>query len=271
VSGLRINIDKTEAMCIGSLKTDKTISLFNIKWTNGPIKTLGITISNDLTEMLQNNFEPRILDVQNVLNIWFSRNLSLKGKVTILKSLILPKLLYVASVLPVPIDIMTVVDNMIIKFFWNNGSHKIKKDVLIQPIEVGGIKLPSFRDMVKTNRVSWVKRLLSPVNSKWKQIFIQAIHPLKCSEFFQSSIDKELIKSLENPFYQQIVHNWNEIKLKPTEPSEYLNETIWGNIFIKAKTRKGKSIIEKPIMWNCRLKNSIQNVGLTKYNHQTLF
>ena len=62
--------------------------------------------------------------MQDVLNIWLTRNLSLKGKITILKSLALPKLLYVSTNVPVPSDVIKEAESIISTF---NGIIKHQK------------------------------------------------------------------------------------------------------------------------------------------------
>ena len=133
------------------------MNMYNLTWTKGPITTLGVTISDDASINLEQNFMPILKAMDNVLNMWHCCGLSLKGKVTILKSLALPKLQYVASILPVPHAVVELVDNMIIDFIWGKKKPKIKKDVIIQNIEDGGLKVPHFGDIVKTCKINWIK------------------------------------------------------------------------------------------------------------------
>ena len=44
-----------------------------IKWTNDPINTLGIDLSND-TNQLSNNYDKIITNLETVCNIWFYRS-----------------------------------------------------------------------------------------------------------------------------------------------------------------------------------------------------
>ena len=148
-----------------------------MKWTNGPIHTLGLTISNDPDVIMEEDFMPRLKAFDNVLSIWHSRGLSLKGKVTILKSLGLPKLLYPMSVLPIPESVVSTVDNMILDFVWGTKRPKIKKNVIIQNIDQGGLKVPHFATMVEANRISWINRLLNDSRAKWKCILQEWIKP----------------------------------------------------------------------------------------------
>ena len=122
-SGLKLNVEKTTAKFIGSLEHTECNDRFGLKWTDGPLSTLGITISNDAHFILENVFEPKLKAFANVLDMWNQRGLSLKGRITVWKSLALPKLLYPISVLPVPTMMIDIVDNMITDFIWSKHKH----------------------------------------------------------------------------------------------------------------------------------------------------
>ena len=160
ISGLKINLEKTLAMCVGSLSNTDPPETFNIKWTKGPIHTLGVTISSDPETIDELNFMPRLTSILQVLNIWKQRSLSLKGRVTILKALIIPKMLYVASNMPVTENVVEKMNHLISDFIWNSKRPKIKNNVIIQTIDKGGIKVPDFTSMVKASKIAWLKRLL---------------------------------------------------------------------------------------------------------------
>ena len=92
-SGLKLNLNKTELLPIGSnrniiLPND----LSNIPIQNGPFKALGVWFMTDEEESIRLNFSERIKNMKTLTNIWNSRQLSLKGKIIILKTLILPQI-----------------------------------------------------------------------------------------------------------------------------------------------------------------------------------
>ena len=95
-----------------------------------------------------------------------AKEISLKGKTTIIKSLILPKFLYPMSALPVPTRALQEIDTMIRKFLWNNKKAKVKKSVMIQRIEKGGIKFPDIYLVMKASKIRWIQRLLT-TPGKW--------------------------------------------------------------------------------------------------------
>ena len=64
-SGLMINRNKTEGLWIGKLKHSKDKEE-NIKWTNKPIKTLGIYYGHDYIECEKLNWEKKIEKINSL-------------------------------------------------------------------------------------------------------------------------------------------------------------------------------------------------------------
>ena len=83
-SGLKMNLSKTKAMWIGVNRNSLETPLGQ-EWCSG-VKTLGIYFSCDQKQVIQENFHDR-------LNDWKLRGLSPFGKVAIIKSFLIPKLL----------------------------------------------------------------------------------------------------------------------------------------------------------------------------------
>jgi hypothetical protein len=115
---------------------------YGLLWKQLPITLLGITITPDDDLSYKENFNKRLDNINTLTKIWSTRNLSLKGKLTIINSLLIPKLIYPATILPTPKEVIPKVDNIFKQFLWNWKTPKIKKDVIIRPIKDGGIKAP---------------------------------------------------------------------------------------------------------------------------------
>ena len=93
LSGLKVNYTKTEAMWLGSCR-DNTETPLSLKWCK-TVKALGVHFSYNSEESLQKNFYDKISDIIKQIHLWSWRGLSLLGKVSIIKSLLLPKLIYI--------------------------------------------------------------------------------------------------------------------------------------------------------------------------------
>ena len=261
ISGLKLNIEKTLAKCIGSLGQNECQNLYNLTWTKGPLQTLGILITNDSKLILNDVFLPRLKVFGNILDMWNSRGLTLKGKITILKSLALPQLQYPMSVLPVPTVVVDMVDHMISDFIWSKRKSKIKKEVIIQRIEKGGIKAPNFATMVEANRVSWIKRLLHESDQKWKCIFSDLIKPYSILHFSETHLDDQSINAIKIPFYKQVYQVWNKIRSKPENAQDFQEQVLWKNKYITLPENP-KSKVCKPLSWP-----NLYRIGIVKVKH----
>ena len=104
LSGCKIK-SKSEAIHIGALKgsTFYTFSNDVLTWKTNSFRYLGINFSLNVKALYELNFIPKLTQIQQIINCWRSRNVSLIGKITVIKSLLLPQLLYLFSVLCIPI------------------------------------------------------------------------------------------------------------------------------------------------------------------------
>ena len=226
-AGLKLNKEKTEAVKLG-VGNKGDLSVHGIKWVENKIRSLGIWVGNDMGELTIVNLEERVQKIRNLINMWKSRNLTIKGKVTLLQTQALPQLLYIASVVHVPENIINEVDNLFFSFIWPKGKHHVKKCVLIQQIEDGGIKMPDIVSRIKALKATWIKRLCLSDN-KYTNL-AKAI--LKIEDFYRFVQCKYDAKYMDNvpPFYKQIFQSWYELYcLNPVTIDEISHEILWLN------------------------------------------
>ena len=153
-SGLEINTSKTEAVWIGANKGNASTPL-GITWPSESISALGVNFSYNEKECFKKNFEEKLNSMKNLLNSWKPRNLTLYGRITILKSLALSKLVYNTSVLKFPASFIKPVKQVICHFVWN-GKPKIKHNTMIGPTSRGGLNLPAFEIINNALKAVWV-------------------------------------------------------------------------------------------------------------------
>ena len=122
------------------MSRDKTSKPFGIKWPDEPIKALGVYYSYDIKLLHEKNFIERLDSVKKLINIWSSRGLSIYGKVTIIKSLIIPKFVFISWLLTVLKEIVKELNQMIFKFFLK-GTDKVTRLSTINEYENGGLKM----------------------------------------------------------------------------------------------------------------------------------
>ena len=140
-AGLKINLDKTFAKYLGTMK-DYDYYPHGLSWIKTPIHTLGINIVDSEEQNYNLNFKQKINNLKTTLNIWKQRNLSIKGKITIINNIALSPLIYTSSVTHTPEKAIKEINILIQNFIWNNSSAKISHKTLIQNIQHGGLRLP---------------------------------------------------------------------------------------------------------------------------------
>ena len=130
ISGLKLNKDKCEAFWICSLASSNSMPL-GLKWTKGMIKCLGIWCGPNIDDAINFNFKEKIEKIKTVLNIWKQHRLSLKGKITVVKTFAMPIILYPANCLYVPDWVTKQVDEIFVNYLWSGKPPKVKKKVLL--------------------------------------------------------------------------------------------------------------------------------------------
>ena len=131
ISGLRINKDKTQAMIFGheSAESKPVDNNMGFQWVK-EIKILGVTITCDLQQMEVQNFNAKFEAIEKMLKHWIYRTLNLEGRITITKSLALPKLAHLATVL-LELDNQKAkkMEDLTIKFIWRTFNDQTEKKV----------------------------------------------------------------------------------------------------------------------------------------------
>ena len=64
--------------------------------------------------------------VKQKLNIWKQRDLTIYGKILIIKAFALSQFMYVAAVCQIPKKVVKEVEGLLYEFLWNGKSHKVK-------------------------------------------------------------------------------------------------------------------------------------------------
>ena len=109
-----------------------------MKWRK-TVKALGVHFSYNNEESMQKNFYDKFRVIKSQIRLWSWRGLSLIGKVTIIKSFLLPKVLYGLSIFPSPLEFIKAFQTIIYNFLWK-GPDKIARTAVINDFEFGGLK-----------------------------------------------------------------------------------------------------------------------------------
>ena len=259
ISGLKMNKSKTEGLWLG-IKKHSNFKPLGIKWKS-VIKILGIHISYDKQLAEQKNFIEKIAKIKIKLNLWKQRNLSIYGKILIIKTFALSQILYLSTVLHIPDHIVKEIETLSYQFLWNGKQHKVKKRVITQDFEKGGCRMIDLEEMMKVQKIKLIIKHFVEKEKQWKYT-MQTILGIKNLNLFLKS--NFIIPPHVSPFYNDVLKFWKEVKFDKCEVSDdILSQYIWYNqeITINKLTLYNKHFIENGII---QIKDIINENGTFK-------
>ena len=172
--------------------------------------------------------------------IWNKRQISLAGKIAILKSLVCSKLTYCQTALASPSkDIWKDIETTLYAFINNDSTDKMKRNTLIGQPEDGGFKMIDVRSQNKASKIRWMNRLITN-QGIWsdyvlKKIRMEPLQLLRCNIKY-----KDLPFNFEKgSMWDEIWDNWCEINYEENvnTAEKVLNQQLWYNSHIKIGKR----------------------------------
>ena len=219
ISGLKLNSSKCCVLRAGRL-TNSNLTFCRQKmftWCSNNAKALGMVFNNknDTDDIFLLNLLPKNDAFCNCLKQWQHRNLSLIGRITVIKSFAFPKLIYPLTVLPTPPNrYIKQINTAMFEFLWNKKPDKIKRKIITGTYEEGGLKMLDTEKFINSLKASWIKCLLDNNNKgMWKIFYDEKIKKFGGKLIFESNLDKNDINTLfpKNDFLQDIITAWSKI------------------------------------------------------------
>ena len=134
------------------------------------VKYLGIHITKNIAQRQKLNFLPKIQKTKSILNMWLQRDLSIYGRVLLMKAEGISRFVYPALSLSVDGLYCKEINNAFVKFIWKNRHHYLKKEVMQAKRADGGLELINFIDLNHTFKIKWLKQCLNNYTSVWNFI-----------------------------------------------------------------------------------------------------
>ena len=250
VSGLELNLDKCKFMWLGRKRFD-TMSICGRAPTD-IIKILGVKFSAT-RDCEQDNLDPVKARIKQTLDQWSQRNLTIKGKITVVKSLIVSQLTYLMSVSRIDEKELAVIQGHIMKFIWRGRPPKVAKGTLCMTAEQGGLKAPDLALMNRAFRIAWISRMLRLDGATFVQVLQERMRvDLKTIDKVRYDINR-LGSSHVPEYYKEMILWFSELTdfvKEPVNGTEVRRQPLWCNAAIRVQ---GKSLFNRPL-WNSRVK-----------------
>ena len=145
------------------ITTDTSLQWFQYRINHRLIPTRKYLIYNE-----------KIRKVENTIKLWKRRYLTPIGKITVIKTLLLPIFYHLLISLPNPTQtILNKLNNIFYDFLWE-GPAKIKIKVIIKQYLQGGLNMINLNAFIISLKTTWIRRLI--VNDgNWSNIIKEKI------------------------------------------------------------------------------------------------
>ena len=173
-----MNKEKTKVIWIGRKKfsKDKLEVNCNLEWGSTVFDLLGLKFSVNLKEMLDLNFDRAISQIENIFRHWNKRYLTPMGKITVIKTFAISKIIHLLATLPNPSEIVVKkINQLMFKFLWDNKPEKISRKQITQSYTQGGLNMINLEYFIESLKISWIRRLLKTSDSSWVNLFESTI------------------------------------------------------------------------------------------------
>ena len=250
ISGLNVNFDKTHVVWLGKKKysPDSIKTRYKLKWGTQKFKLLGITFHVDLDKMITLNYTDKIKSLRSTITHWKRRYISPIGKITIIKSLLLPMFIHLFVSLPNPeTHMLKEINDILFNFLWN-GPAKIKKSVVTNDYSGGGLRMINTLNFIQSLKCTWIRRIIN-TSGTWIHL-TQDIFDIKklvnCGKYYSDTVSKKTT----NTFWKDVLNAYSNLitSTKITNTSDvlmcplfYNHNILIGNnsVFIKSWYDKG--------------------------------
>ena len=248
VSGLQINVDKTKCLQIGNPIDISFINELGLKQVN-ELKVLGMLYNSTNENIVKQNIASVMPNINKEISQWKRRYLTLFGRITVIKSLIISKLVHVFTALPNPdAEDTKQINNIIFKYLWCGGPDKIKRTSIVQDYHRDGMKMIEINSFIKSLKISWIKRLYwASSDVTWAEYAKEKLPPISDLICFGATKLADISKNkLKNRFWRDVIDAWAELcrVLRP-DSTHILTDKLWFSDHTKYKKSIVRSWDEK--------------------------
>ena len=128
-------------------------------------KLLGINFHIEFEQMQQINFKEKIQKIRSLIKLWNRQYLTPLGKITVIKTLLLPILNHLFISIPNPAkQTIKELNNIFFDFLWN-GPAKIKQNVVIKQYWEGGLQMINLKAFIDSMKLTWLRRVILSIRT----------------------------------------------------------------------------------------------------------
>ena len=129
-----------------------------MQWGTTEFDLLGIKFTVNLENIIDLNYDKYSTQMKTTITNWNKRNLTPLGKITVIKTFILSKFIHLFTALPKP-NKQTIItlNKQLFSFIWDNKPDKIKRSLIKQDKNKGGLNLADLDTFIDSLKITWIK------------------------------------------------------------------------------------------------------------------
>ena len=248
-SGLKLNINKTKALAVGTQPPEKNLPFAIVK----KIKILGIYFEADkMAKNIEDNWKTRMEVIQNLIVKWSRRDLSIHGKIVVVKTFLVSQLIYVMQSIGVPEDALIKINTMLYKFVWQRkhsnrkAFEKVKRTTMEADYQYGGQKMINVNNLQKIFYLQWAGKLyMSDDKEQWSDIPKWHLNKILGNNgtFMLNCKAKDLrsLDNIQNNFWEDVIrtylNNKEPLKAEDINSSNFRELPLFYNDLITYKRK----------------------------------
>ncbi len=224
VSGLVINIGKTQLMVVGSNEWETGNRFLRIEIVN-KVKILGIVIDRKL-ENLDENWEEALSKMERISRYWATFSLSISGRVMVAKTYIMSQMVYLMGMLPLGIAIGNRINEVLLHFI-KGSDRMIERRRQLLGSELGGYGLIDVNILNTCMKAAWIGRWKNETNRiDWLAMIVWN----GANETLTRNVDTRRVHNIGLPILEDILCKWLEFKKYFYEVGNNIREAeVFGN------------------------------------------
>ena len=207
-TGLALNVEKTEILCFNKAGNRNFVFNVNYQGTNFQIRPMekikinGVIFQQDGDRREQANVQKVADAMERHLKIWSTKNLTLLGKIIIIKTFAMSQATYLMQSMTLCPKSVKKLMAIMWKFLWNKNflaaraPERIKRSIMLTPVKFGGFGMIDLKDVADSLDLRSYARLMKskhPMLSQVKGLINEG-------DFFnvkvRGNVDKKLARSL---------------------------------------------------------------------------
>ena len=204
-----------------------------------------------LVNMPAVNFEKIINKARAILKLWKQRILTPLGRITILKTLILPLFNHLFMSIPTPEKTLKEITTMFFGYLWGEKPDKIKRTTICADYTDGGLRMINIQNFEKAVKLNWIKQILFNKEPIWYQFLLNTVGDLN-NLLTLGTAWWSVNKIKLNLFWKAVFTYWMETckSQKIKSNVDILTRSIWynsfmsrNNMYLQTWSKKGINVV----------------------------